>query len=247
MTGRTVAWFSCGIASTVAAKLALADDPCTVVAYCDLLASEHPDNRRFMADAETYLATTITVLRSEHYADVDDVITRRAYMAGVAGAPCTVELKKRPRYAFQQPDDTHVFGFTVEETDRAERLEQSDPGASFRFPLIEHQLTKADCRAALAVAGITEPVMYAMGYTNNNCLGCVKATSANYWNRIRRDFPDVFARRAEQSRRLNVKLTRVNGERVHLDDLPADYMPADTETITCGIDCMQPSLFGAAD
>jgi len=37
---------------------------------------------------------------------------------------------------------------------------------------------------------------------------------------IRRDFPEVFQRRCEQSRELNVRLTRLHGERIFLDELP---------------------------
>ena len=33
--------------------------------------------------------------------------------------------------------------------------------------------------------------MYKLGYKNNNCIGCVKG-QAGYWNKIRKDFPDVF-------------------------------------------------------
>lgn len=43
--------------------------------------------------------------------------------------------------------------------------------------------------------------MYDMGYPNNNCIGCVKG-GMGYWNRIRRDFPDVFERRARQEREI---------------------------------------------
>lgn len=240
---RTIAWFSCGIASTIAAKLALADDPQTLVVYCDTSLDEHPDNERYLTECEDWLGTKITRIRSERYKSVDDVIAARRYMSGVAGAPCTVELKKRPRFAFQRPDDVQVFGYTVEETRRAERLRENDPGVTFRFPLIERQITKGDCHAALAVAGIEQPAMYALGYNNNNCLGCVKAGSATYWNRIRRDFPEVFAKRAQQSRELGVKLTMVNGVRVTLDELPPDHLaPDDDEVISCGLDC-QTSLF----
>ena len=240
---RTVAWFSCGIASTIAAKLALAHDPQTVVAYCDTSADEHPDNERYISDCERWLNTSITRIRSDRYSNVDEVISARRFMSGIVGAPCTVELKKRPRFAFQRPDDVQVFGYTVEETGRAERLQANDPGVTFWFPLIEQQIGKADCHAALAAAGITQPAMYQLGYNNNNCLGCVKASSATYWNRIRRDFPDVFAKRVQQSQELGVKLTRVNGVRVSLADLPADYLaPDDTEQISCGLDC-QTSLF----
>lgn len=39
---RTVAWFSAGAASAVAARLTLADDPDAIVAYVDP-GSEHPE------------------------------------------------------------------------------------------------------------------------------------------------------------------------------------------------------------
>ena len=54
---------------------------------------------------------------------------------------------------------------------------------------------------------------------------------------IRRDFPEVFQRRCEQSRELNVRLTRFKGERIFLDELPEDYMAGGLENISCGPDC----------
>jgi hypothetical protein len=44
-------------------------------------------------------------------------------------------------------------------------------------------------------AGIEIPAMYKMGYNNNNCIGCVKG-GMGYWNKIRKDFPEVFNRMA---------------------------------------------------
>lgn len=71
---RHIAWFSCGAASAVAAKLAVEKygSKCEVV-YCDTLASEHPDNRRFFADVERWLGRPIRVIRSDKYATIDDV------------------------------------------------------------------------------------------------------------------------------------------------------------------------------
>ncbi len=37
--------------------------------------------------------------------------------------------------------------------------------------------------------------MYDLGYPNNNCIGCVKG-GMGYWNKIRKDFPEVFQKRA---------------------------------------------------
>jgi hypothetical protein len=62
----------------------------------------------------------VVLIRSEQYATVDEVFEQTRYMAGIAGARCTTELKKRPRLAFQRPDDVHVFGYTLEEAGRIE-------------------------------------------------------------------------------------------------------------------------------
>ena len=56
MDPRIVCQFSCGAASAVATKLALAQygDRCEIInAY---LRNEHPDNRRFLADCERCFA-----------------------------------------------------------------------------------------------------------------------------------------------------------------------------------------------
>jgi len=212
-------------------------DACLVV-YCDTMATEHPDNERFFQDVQRWLGREIMRLRSDKYATVDEVFERTGYMAGIYGARCTVEMKKMPRFAFQDPSDIHVFGLTAEETQRIQRMREANPELHLDFVLADAGYSKADCLQVVSDAGIALPVMYRLGYKNNNCLGCVKATSARYWNMIRRDFPDVFARRAQQSRALGVRLTRLYGERVFLDELPADYMPSEPiENISCGPDC----------
>ena len=83
--------------------------------------------------------------------------------------------------------------------------------------------------------------MYDLGFEHNNCLGCVKATSPAYWNRIRQHFPDVFTRRATQSRELGVRLVRVRGRRVFLDELaPAAGTGESDGDIECGPFCTVP-------
>ena len=56
--------------------------------------------------------------------------------------------------------------------------------------------------------------MYDMGYRNNNCVGCIRG-GMGYWNKIRVDFPEVFARRAKQEREIGHSC--ING--VFLDEL----------------------------
>lgn len=236
---RTLAWFSCGAASAVAAYLAREKygTQCEIL-YCDTMATEHPDNQRFFDDVQQWLGCPIQRLRSAHFTTVDEVFERTRYMAGIQGARCTTEMKKRPRFAYQHADDVHVFGFTADEHKRIASFREHNPELLTDFVLTEGGWTKQDCIALLQNVGIQIPAMYVLGYRNNNCLGCVKATSARYWQMIRRDFPDVFARRVKQSRELNVRLTRVRGERAFLDELPEDYMPAEPlENISCGPDC----------
>src|SRR3990167_1462241 len=205
---RTLAWFSCGAASAVAAKLALDRYQNVEVLYCDTMATEHPDNQRFFDDIQAWLGVKITRLKSNRFTSVEDVWKRKQYMAGIYGAPCTVEMKKIPRLEYQRDGDTHIFGFTLEERKRADNLSESYPDLIFAWPLIEDGLTKAECLAWIVKAGIRLPVMYQLGYKNNNCLGCVKATSARYWQMIRRDFPRSEERRVALSRKLGVRLTR---------------------------------------
>lgn len=82
--------------------------------------------------------------------------------------------------------------------------------------------------------------MYALGFDHNNCLGCVKSTSPGYWNRTRKLFPKIFARRAHQSRVIGARLVRVKGVRVFLDELPPEAYEPDDD-IDCGPVCQTPS------
>lgn len=232
---RVLCWFSCGAASAYAAKLAIekfSADACEVV-YCDTSSTEHPDNVRFLLDAEHWLGLPIKKIRSEEYEDTWAVYEKTKFLHGPKGARCTIELKKVPRFSYQHPDDIHVFGYTAEEQERAHRLRRSSPELHVCFPLIEAKIQKRDCLLAIKEAGIELPAMYRLGYKNNNCIGCVKG-GMGYWNRIRVDFPAVFSRMAILERKLNH--TCIGG--VFLDELPrfAGSMELEPD-IECGILC----------
>lgn len=67
--------------------------------------------------------------------------------------------------------------------------------------------------------GIKRPVMYDLGYNNNNCIGCVKG-GMGYWNKIRLDFPEVFESRAKLERKVgNTILKDFDGTPLYLDEL----------------------------
>lgn len=233
--GRLLVWFSCGAASACALKLLADQNP--VALYCDTSRNEHPDNARFLRDVEAWTGCTVEKLKHKDYSTVEEVFDARQYVSGPAGAPCTVELKKVPRFQMQRPDDVHVFGMTIDEQKRIKQFEDSNFDLNLAWPLVQMGMSKADCLAMIREAGIEVPMMYRLGYENNNCLGCVKASSPHYWNKVRRDFPEVFRMRAEQSRKIGCKLTRYKGERIFLDELPEGTTERVEEDLSCGPQC----------
>ena len=243
--GDTIAvWFSCGAASAVAAKQ-------TVVRYGKIatirvlnnpVMEEDEDNRRFLFDVEAWLGVRIETVRNSKWpeASAEEVWTKRRGMSFPNGAPCTVELKKQARQEWERENhaDWHVLGFTADERKRHERFVLSERENVLPV-LIEAGLMKQDCYRVLQDAGIRLPRIYSMGYPNANCVGCVKATSPTYWNHVRAMHPDVFERRAAQSRELGVRLVRHKNKRVFLDELPADAKgrPMKGLDFECGIFC----------
>lgn len=186
---RIVCHFSCGAASAVATKLAIArygHDRVTI--FNAFLQEEHEDNRRFLKDCELWFAHPITVLRDTKYgASVDEVWRRRKFFTTRFGAECSVALKHNVIDAACLDTDIHVFGFTAEEVHRSERFR----GPRAIFPLIEANLSHGDCLGMIERAGIILPEMYRLGFHNANCIGCCKG-GEGYWNKVREVFPERF-------------------------------------------------------
>lgn len=199
---RHVVWFSCGVPSAVTSFLIKSIIQDSLIVYCDP-GHEHKDNWRFFRNVEKWLDINIIVLRSEKYSSHFDVVEKTRYINGPMGARCTTELKKRLRIQFQLPDDIQYFGYTADIWDmkRAERFKNRHPEIKIRYPLIEHNITRADCFNIIEEFGITLPRMYRLGYHNNNCIGCVKG-GAGYWNKIRTDFPDDFEKMVTLERQI---------------------------------------------
>jgi hypothetical protein len=246
---RVVIWFSCGVTSAVAAKLAIAMRPHAdfSVVYIDT-GSEHADNERFLADVSVWIDRPIETIRSERYADTWAVFEGRRYLSGIAGAPCTLELKKAVRERWEKEHDwtmweSQVFGFDADEAGRAQRFLENQPEVRLWTPLITKGMSKDACMLRIQEVGIELPTMYKLGYRNNNCIGCVKG-NAGYWNKIRNDFPETFARMAMIERELGAKICQatINGTRQHvsLDDLPPDAgRYSDEPPISCGLLCQE--------
>ena len=239
---RIVCWFSCGAASAVATKLAIENNkrkesPSELVVASIYLKDEHPDSLRFLKECEAWFGQTIEILQNDKYeASVDTVIASTRYMSGASGARCTKELKKQVRLDWQRHDDLHVFGMTVEEEHRIDQLIDNENELDLWPVLIEQNMTKNDCFKIVEQAGIELPEMYKLGYNNNNCIGCLKAQSVGYWNKIRKDFKHVFDKRAEQERLLGVAMCRMAANRF-INDYPEEFkrMFTDFELGLCSI------------
>lgn len=199
-----IAWFSCGATSAIATMLALKEYS-NVIIYRIITGSEHQDNERFMKECEEKLFhQQIKIARSKKYENVIDVITKKRFINSPFGASCTYELKKQVRYTIEdeiQYWERQVYGFDIAERKRAQRFIEQYPATKPLFPLIEHNLSKADCLSILALHGIELPKMYQLGYNNNNCIGCVKG-GKGYWNMIRNDFPVIFDKMANIERQI---------------------------------------------
>lgn len=237
-------WFSCGAASAVAAYETIRSYSSThdIRVVNNPVKEEDPDNLRFMRDVATWLNVEIEQATSSKYpnASAVEVWEKRKFMSGIHGAPCTLELKKQARVEWEVENnpDFHVLGFTSDEKDRHDRFVLTERDNVLPV-LIDAGISKGDCFEILREHGVKMPAIYDKGYPNANCIGCVKATSPTYWNHVRAQHPDVFRERAEQSRRLGVRLARYKGARVFLDELPpeAKGRPMKTMQFDCGIFC----------
>lgn len=241
---RIVCWFSCGAASAVATKMVLADKELraqydeVVVAYCKIQ-EEHPDNERFYLECQEWLDYPITTIIHKGYNGSIYNVFEKNYMRTPAGSPCTRALKKQVRTKFQRHDDLHVFGYTVEEADRADKFIDANNEILTHWPLIDEQITKEATLAMIERAGIELPEMYKLGYEHNNCVGCVKG-GMGYWNKIRVDFPDEFKRMADFEKRKGYTVLKEpkGGTPLYLHDLdPKRGRLKDEPKIECGIFC----------
>ena len=227
-----VLWFSAGVSSAMV--LLLCRDEIDVAIY-QHIEDQHADTLRFLHDVETVWGKPITVQQSR-YKNVDTACRAFAFISSPRGAKCTEVLKRRERRRWEDENPgvhTYYWGLDVDEQRRVAGIERSMPDFAHRFPLIERGLTKQDAHGILACYGIKRPAMYDLGYQNNNCIGCVKG-GKGYWNRIRVDFPEVFASRAKLER--DIGASCMTG--VYLDELDPNAGRNEKQiSQECGVFC----------
>jgi hypothetical protein len=229
-----ISWFSAGVSSAVATKMALEKYSDLKIIYTHI-DDQHLDTLRFIKDCETWFNKRIKIIQSE-LKSVENACRKSGFINSPYGASCSRLLKRRVRKEWEIENEgqyTYIWGFDCTEKKRADRIIESMPEYNHIFPLIENKINKKTAHGIIEKAGIKRPAMYDLGYPNNNCIGCMKG-GMGYWNKIKKDFPDVFKKRCE--------LENIVGYRVFkefdLKDLPEDR-GRNIEIIVpeCGIFC----------
>ena len=240
MKNLKVCWISAGVSSFMAGYLAGDVDEWI---YIDV-ADQHEDSIRFIKDCEKAIGKEIQILKSSQYSCVEDCVRAFGGFKNPSNgfSPCTSWLKMRIRKEWEEQHKdyklTYVWGFDYKERNRAERIIEANPQADHEFPLIDKILLKEEVHGLFErTFDFARPAMYEMGYSNNNCIGCVKG-GMGYWNRIRQDFPEVFEKRAKLERTVGHSILKDANGPVYLDELDPERGDMKTEVMPeCGMMC----------
>lgn len=231
----TVSYFSAGVSSAVATKLAI--DQIDRIMYTHI-EDHHPDTLRFMLACEKWFGNPVERWQSP-YKNVDTACRYNRFIRSPkTGAVCTKHLKRLVRQKFEYENEGNlriVWGLDCDEQDRADKILANMPNHEHLFPLIEQGVTKEGAHQILNASGIKRPAMYDLGYNNNNCVGCIKG-GMGYWNHIRVDFPEVFTARAKMEREIGFPI--LGNKYGWLDELDPErgrHTPPIVED--CGIMC----------
>ena len=242
---KTISWFSAGVSSAVTTKLLIDEIDEIFYTHID---DQHEDSLRFVKECEEWFGKEIIILQS-HFKTVDDLCRARSFISGPNGSPCTRALKINVRVLWEKSNPgakRYVWGYdcSPKEKNRADSIVNFLPNYDHRFPLIEQSISKEHAHEILAASGIKRPKMYDLGYHNNNCIGCVKASSMGYWNKIRIDFPDVFASRSKLERDIGATINKTETDGpIYLDELDPKRGRHDPPiTGDCGLLCEVMSL-----
>lgn len=208
-----ICWWSGGVTSAVACNIAVTIygiERCRIIMIDTK--NEDGDTYRFKADCEKWYGKEIEVITSNKYESIQDVWIKNKSLNVANGAVCSSELKRRVREVWQKENEYEhqVFGFDIDEPNRARSLKMNHSKTKPIFPLLMFGYSKKDCIRMLP-DNIELPNMYKLGFHNNNCFktGCVQG-GIGYWQKMKTDFTDKFNSMAEMEH----KLTELKGQPV---------------------------------
>lgn len=201
---KVICWFSGGVTSAVACHLAIQNfgkENCEVV-FIDTK-NEHEDTERFLLDCQEWFGIKIKRISAipTKYQSIEDVWIRHKSLNVAHGAICSSELKRVVREKWQKENnfEYQVFGFDFDtkEFRRAMGLRFNHPKAKAIFPLLMFGFTKEDCFKYLEDNGVKRPLMYDLGFNNNNCFKtmCIQG-GIGYWKKVQKEFPEKFEKMA---------------------------------------------------
>ena len=213
-----VCWWSGGITSAVACKLAIdlfGKKRCKIIMIDTK--NEDRDTYRFKKDCEKWYKLPIEIITAidNEYESIEDVWIKYKSLNVSTGAICSTELKRKVREKWQLTNtyNHQIFGFEFlkKEFIRAIGLNINHPKAKGIFPLLMMGLDKDDCVEIVKNAKIRIPRTYELGFKNNNCFGtgCVQG-GIGYWQKMQQEFPDKFEKMAN----LEHLLTNLKGRPV---------------------------------
>ena len=204
-----IAWWSGGVTSAVACKLAIdwfGGDAVKVVMIDTH--NEDDDTYRFLNECSYWYQKPITKISNPVYTSIQEVWDRYNSLNVANGAVCSTDLKRKVREQYQKNNafSFQVFGFDISETNRAKAMQLNYPDSNPIFPLIYELLSKKECIKIIESAGIQIPRVYRLGYNNNNCFktGCVQG-GIGYWQKIGREQPEKFDTMAKLEHELTDK------------------------------------------
>lgn len=218
MKSKVICWWSGGVTSAVACKLAMdlyGKSNCRVIMFDTR--NEDDDTYRFKEDCEKWYGKEIEMLSNfnDKWQTIEDVWFRYLSLNVAKGAVCSSTLKRDVRLKFEKENryKYQVFGFDFDkkEFNRAYSMKLNYPNAKPIFPLLMFGYSKEDCIRILEKENIEIPNAYKMGFNNNNCLKtmCIQG-GIGYWQKVQRDFPEKFEKMAE----IEHRLTDLKGEPV---------------------------------
>ena len=119
---RIISWWSGGIASAVACKLALdefSDHFNVEIVFIDTK-NEHEDTYRFLKDCEKVYGKPIKTISSDRWNSIEEVWRTRKSLNVAKGAICSSELKKAVRVKYQdvENDFAQIFGFDYDKAEQ---------------------------------------------------------------------------------------------------------------------------------
>ena len=208
---KIICWWSGGITSAVACKIAIdtyGKDNCSIIMIDTQ--NEHPDTYRFKSDCEVWYGLKIEIITGigEKYGNIFDVWRKFKSLNTATGAICSTNLKRLVREKWEKTNQFkhQVFGFEFDKKEFNRALSMTlNHGERTKaiYPLLLMGYDKQDCIKIVEDANIEIPLMYKLGFQNNNCFstGCVQG-GIGYWQKMKREFPDKFYAMAEMEHEL---------------------------------------------